>query len=151
MGFNVVKDLGLQSPTEKVQLPNSGHKGLVARDFEHDALPTAVGVKVLFRVGLELSFIAEIDEELLAMEGVTDKRHATVLGHEPVDDAQRERGLAVQVRHDFGDVGIRAIEALERGNDELGLTFNAALSGLHGTCLWGGRGCLGSVVFKKVG
>jgi len=90
MVFNVVKDFRLQCPTEKVELTDRGHERIMAWDFEHDALPATIGIKVLLGVGLQLALVAQIDEKLLAIQGITHKTRPTVLCHKPVNDAETE-------------------------------------------------------------
>ncbi len=85
MLVNVVQELRLNGPPEEVQFSDGGEEGLVARDLEENALTTTIGVKILLGVGLELGLVADIYEELLAVEWVTDEVTAAVICDKPVN------------------------------------------------------------------
>lgn len=130
MGLHIVDDLGLQCPSEKVQLSNRGHELLMVGNCKHDALTAAVRVKILLGVRLELALVAEIDEELLAVKGVTDEAFSAVFRDKPVNDAQTERCVAVEVYQYFLNFRMVGIEALKTGNHEFRFTLNLPLSSL---------------------
>ncbi len=113
MGFNVIQNVGLQGPTEKVQFPNRGHERLVTWYFEHNSLPTAIGVKILLGVGFELTFVAEIHEKLLSVEGITNKTFATVLGDKPVNNTETQGSFAMKIGNHFWNVRMCAVESLK--------------------------------------
>lgn len=131
MGFHILEHLGFQCPSEKVQLSNRCHEGLVIRNGKHDAFPTAVGVKILFGIRLELSLVTEIDEKLLAVQGIPNKGLPTVFRHKPVNDTKTQRRLAIQILKDLLNVGLVRIETLKTRDDEFRLTFH-----LFSACLW---------------
>lgn len=130
MGLHVIQNLGLQRPPKKVQLSNCGHELLMIGDRKHDALATAVRVKILLGIGLELSLVAEIDEEFLAVKGVTNETLTTVFGDEPINDTKTKGSLAIQINEYFINFRMVGIKSLQTGNDELGLAFDFTLSGL---------------------
>ena len=130
MGLHVIQNLGLQRPPKKVQLSNRGHELLMIGDRKHDALATAVRVKILLRIRLQLAFVAEIDEKFLAVEGVANKALTTVFGDKPVDNAKTKGRLPIQINEYFINFRMVGIKSLQTGNDELGLAFDFTLSGL---------------------
>ena len=85
MLVNVVQELRLNGPPEEVQFSDGGQERLVARDLEENALTATVRVKILLGVGLELGLVADIHEELLAVEWITDEVTAAVIRHKPVN------------------------------------------------------------------
>ena len=130
MGLHIVQNLGFQRPPKKVQLSNRGHELLMIGDRKHDALATAVRVKILLGIGLELSLVAEIDEEFLAVKGVANEALTTVFGDEPINDTKTKGSLAIQINEYFINFRMVGIKSLQTGNDELGLAFDFTLSGL---------------------
>ena len=154
MGFHIVQHLGFQRPSEKVQLSNRCHKGLMVWNGKHDPFPTAVRVKILFGIRLQLPLVAEIDEELLAVECIPNKGLPTVFRYKPVNDTKTQRRLTVQILKNLLNVGLVRIETLKARDDEFRLTFH-----LFPACLWIryiglhvyrlNRSCgLGSVLFR---
>lgn len=85
MLVDVVEELRLNGPPEEVELADRGEERLIAWNLEHDSLTTTVGVEILLGVGLELRLVADIDEELMTVQGITDKVAAAVVGDKPVD------------------------------------------------------------------
>ncbi len=85
MVINVVQEPRLNGPPEEVEFSDGGQKRLVAWNLKEDSLTAAVGVKILLGVGLQLRLVAHIDEELVAIEGITDKVAAAVICDEPVN------------------------------------------------------------------
>ena len=112
MGLHVIQNLGLQCPPKKVQLSNRGHKLLMVGDRKHDALAAAVRVKILLRIRLELSFVTEIHEKFLTVEGVANKALTTVFGDEPVNNTKTERCLAIQINKYFSNFRMVGIKSL---------------------------------------
>jgi hypothetical protein len=102
----------------------------VTWDLEQDTLSSAIRVKVLLGIGLELPLITEIDEELLAMKGITDEAFPTVFGDEPINDTKTQGRISLKIGENPGNVRMSTIESLETRDDKFGLTFNASL-----TCL----------------
>lgn len=131
MGFHILEHLGFQCPSEKVQLSNRRHERLMIRNGEHDPFPTAVGVEILFRIRLQLPLVAEIDEELLAVERIPNKGLPTIFRHKPVNDTKTQRRLAIQILKDLLDVGLMGIETLKARDDEFRLTFHLFPAGLR--------------------
>lgn len=138
MGLNVINDLRLQCPAKEVQFADGGHEWLLVRDLKHDAFAAAIWVKVLFGIGLELAFVAQIDEKLLVVQGVANKVFAAVFRDEPINNAETQGRFTDQIGQDFINVRMRGIESLETGDDELGLAFNLAFARIG--CAAGGDG-----------
>ena len=131
MGFHIIQHLGFQRPSKKVELSDRRHEGLMIRNGEHDPFPTAVGVEILFRIRLQLSLVAKIDEKLLTMKRIPNKGLPTVFRHKPVNDPKTQRRLAIQILKDLIDIGLVRIETLKTRDDEFRLTFH-----LFSACLW---------------
>ena len=131
MGFHIVQHLGFQCPSEKVQLSNRRHERLMIRNGKHDPFPTAVGVKILFGIRLQLPLVAEIDQELLAVKRIPNKGLPTVFRDKPVNDPKTQRRLAIQILKDLLDVGLVRIETLKTRDDEFRLTFHLFPAGLR--------------------
>ena len=135
MGLHVLENLGLERPSKEIQLANRGHEWLMVRNGKHDALSATIRVKVLLGVGFQLPFVAQVNEEFLAIQGVTDKRFSTVFGDKPVNDTKTQRGLPIEIRKHFIDFRMIPIESLETGNDQLRLALNLPFTSLGIGCV----------------
>ena len=89
----------------------------MVRNGKHDPVPTAVRVKILFGIRLELSLVAEIDKELLSVECIPNKGLPTVFRHKPVNDPKTQRRLAVQILKDLFNLRVVRIETLKTRNN----------------------------------
>lgn len=131
MVLHVLQNLGLEGPTKKVQLSNRGHETLMIGNRKHDALATAIWIKILLGIGLELPLVTEIDEELLAVQGVAHEALSAVFCHKPINDAKAQGRLAIQIAKHFLNFRMMGIKSLETGDDEFGLALDLTLSGLR--------------------
>lgn len=131
MVLHVLQNLGLEGPTKKVQLSNRGHETLMIGNRKHDALATAIWIKILLGISLELPFVTEIDQELLAVQGVAHEALSAVFGDKPINDAKAQGCLAIQIAKHFLNFRMMGIKSLETGDDEFGLALDLTLSGLR--------------------
>ena len=83
--INIVQELRLNGPPEEVEFSDGGQEGLIAWNLEEDSLTATVRVKILLGVCLELGLVADIDEELLTVEWITDEIAAAVIRDKPVN------------------------------------------------------------------
>ena len=138
MRLNVVQEVRLQGPPEKVEFPNGCNKGGVALYAKLDALSTTIRVEILLVISVKLTLVRFVDNKTLPVKFVKGKVLAAVLGHEPVDDAKANICVTRQVRHDLGYIGIRGIKALKGGDNQLGLTVDFLATSLRVRRVGGG-------------
>ena len=89
MLLNVMQNIGLQCPTEEIQLSNGGGERVMIWNLEQNSLSAAIGVKILLGVRLELPFVTQIHQELLTVQRIAYEVFTTVFGNEPINDTQR--------------------------------------------------------------
>ena len=124
MGLNVINEIGLQSPAEKVELANCRNKRVITCYAELDALTAAVRIKILLIVGVQLSLVGLVDNEALTAEVICCEILTAELGDEPVNDAKANFGFTGQIGDDFADIGIGCIESLKAGDNKLGFAID---------------------------
>jgi len=110
---DIIQNTLLDRPTEKVELAHRRHEGRRIHDLEHDTLPTAKGIKELLTVCLQLRLVVRIDEELLAIQNIGGAILLRVVRDEPVNEAQRHLGRAVEQPDDFCLIGVTRIKPLQ--------------------------------------
>lgn len=81
---------------EEVQLPDGRVKSK-----ERDLLPATEGVEHLFRVRPQVRLVPQVDVDVATLRGqIGDVVLLGIVGHEPVEKAQADLGLARQNRLD---------------------------------------------------
>ncbi len=86
---NIVEEFRFNCPAEEVQFPDGGEERLLPRNLEEDPLTTTVRIEVLFRISLQLGLIRYIDEELVAIQIISDEVLAAIVGYKPVNKTER--------------------------------------------------------------
>jgi len=139
-GGGVGQDVGqntlLNRPTEEVEL---AHGGLLDRrgagDDKTDPVATAERVEQFLAVGLEFTLVLEVDDELTVLQQIRDVEFLRIVRHEPLHDAETDRGGTVQEGEDRLNAPRLVVELLEPADDVVLFALNAVLegvtSGLH--------------------
>jgi hypothetical protein len=135
VGLDVLQDVVGQQPAEEVELPDRRLQRQFAAaarrraDVVNDAVAPAEGVEQLLGVALELLAVGQVDVDQGVVGALDDHVVAlAVAGDEPVDQAQRHAGRALDVGHHQLQ-GVRALREVARD----GVGQQAALVvGLHG-------------------
>lgn len=85
-------DTLLQRPPEEVELTNSGLLNLgLTMDLERNAFATAKRIKQTLAIGLELTLVLEMDNELLAIQQIGHIELFGIVGDEPFHHAETNR------------------------------------------------------------
>ena len=131
MGFHVIHQIGLQGPSEEIQFPDGGYKGLIALNGELNTFSATIRIKILLVISVKLTLIRLIDHETLAIQIIGSEVLTTEFCDKPVNNTQRNLSLASEIRHNLGDIWIGGIESLEGVDDEFGLTVDFLATGLR--------------------
>ena len=131
VGQNVLQDALLDRPPEEVQLAHSGLlDGRGASNDEADPIAAAEGVEQLLAVGLELTLVLEVDDELALLQGIGDIELLGVVGHEPLNHAETHGGRAGQKGQDRLDTARLVVELLEPADNIVLFALDAVLEGV---------------------
>ena len=153
IGFNrggVFQNVGqhalLNRPAEEIQLAHGGllNRGRTDR-LKADPVATAEWIKQPLGIGLEFALVLKMDDELLAVQRITDIELLGVVCCEPFYYAEADGGGAVQKGQNLLNAAGRIVKLLEPSHDQLLFALNAVLLG--GTV--GVHRCFRDVIFWR--
>ncbi len=128
---NVANNSFLKRPPEEVQLTHSGLLNLgLSVNLERNPLTAAERVKQTLAVGLQLTLVLEVNNELLAVQEVGHIELLGVVGDEPLYHAETNRCATRQKWQNLLNTSRVIVEVLEPFDDEVLLALNAALERL---------------------
>lgn len=128
---NVLKNSLLNRPPEEVQLAHGGLlDGRGTGHDETDALTTAERIEQLLAVGLELTLVLEVDDELAFVQHVGYIELLGVVCHEPLDNTKTDGCRTIQKGHDRFDASRLVVELLEPTDNVVLFALNAVLEGV---------------------
>ncbi len=98
--------------------------------MEVDSLTATEGIKELFAIGFELTFVIRVDEKLLSFKDVGCIVCLRIVCYEPVNESEGEGGCSEENGENLVDVCALRIEALETMYNEFLLAVDLSTASL---------------------